>query len=103
MLGHTRRHHTKAPVVSTRQTRIEEEKTISWRETAKESIARYTESGLMLRGARARAELTQKELADKLEVLPHHISEMEHGKRTIGKEMAKRLSEVLNVNYKVFL
>jgi ribosome-binding protein aMBF1 (putative translation factor) len=103
MLGHMRRHHTKAPVVSARQIRSEEEKTIPWRETAQESIAKYTESGLMLRGARARAELTQKELADKLEVLPHHISEMEHGKRTIGKEMAKRLSEVLNVNYKVFL
>jgi len=103
MLGHTRRHHTKAPLADTNHTRVEEKKTIPWREVAKESIAKYTESGLMLRGARARADLTQKELSDKIDVLPHHISEMEHGKRTIGKEMAKRLAEVLKVDYRVFL
>ena len=57
----------------------------------------------MLRGARFKADLTQKLLAEKLGVKPHHISEMEHGKRTIGKAMAKRLASVLSVNYKVFL
>ncbi len=31
-----------------------------------------------------------------------HISEMEHGKRPIGKEMARRLAKVLKVNYRVF-
>ena len=37
-------------------------------------------------------------------VIPQrHISEMENGKRTIGKEMAKRLSKVLHTDYKVFL
>jgi len=28
---------------------------------------------------------------------------MEHGKRPIGKEMAKRLAKILKVNYRVFL
>ncbi|NCC85676.1 MAG: XRE family transcriptional regulator [Clostridia bacterium] len=32
-----------------------------------------------------------------------HISEMENNKRTIGKERAKRMAEVLNVDYRVFL
>jgi transcriptional regulator with XRE-family HTH domain len=58
---------------------------------------------LAVRGARFKAELTQKQLAEKLGVLPHHISEMEHGKRPISKKMAHKLAEVLDVNYKVFL
>jgi plasmid maintenance system antidote protein VapI len=36
-------------------------------------------------------------------VKPHHISEMEKGKRPIGKEMALRLSKALNIGPKVFL
>lgn len=31
-----------------------------------------------------------------------HITEMENGKRTIGKGMAKRFGKVLNISYKVF-
>jgi hypothetical protein len=33
----------------------------------------------------------------------NNLSEMENGKRPIGKNMAKRLAEVLHTNYKVFL
>jgi plasmid maintenance system antidote protein VapI len=47
--------------------------------------------------------LTQTELAAKIGVKPHHISEMEKGKRSIGKNMAKRLAKALNTGYKVFL
>jgi plasmid maintenance system antidote protein VapI len=32
-----------------------------------------------------------------------HISEMEHGRRPIGKEMARRLAKLLKVDYRVFL
>jgi len=32
-----------------------------------------------------------------------HISEMEHGKRAIGKERAKKLTVVLKIDYHVFL
>ena len=56
-----------------------------------------------LRGARKREALTQKDLAHLVGVSQTHISEMEHGKRPIGKEMAKRLAKVLKVNYRVFL
>lgn len=57
----------------------------------------------VLRGLRYRESLTQVQLANLIGVKPSHISEMEHGKRPIGKDMAKRLARALNVGYKVFL
>jgi ribosome-binding protein aMBF1 (putative translation factor) len=60
-------------------------------------------AGVCIRGGRGKEGLTQKQLADLIGVAQHHISEMENGKRTVGKEMAKKLSEVLNVDYRVFL
>lgn len=59
--------------------------------------------GSAIRGLRYREELTQAQLAAKIGVKRHHISEMEHGKRPIGKEMAKRLAKALKTDYKVFL
>jgi plasmid maintenance system antidote protein VapI len=56
-----------------------------------------------LRGARKREGLTQKELARLVEVSQTHISEMEHGKRPIGKDMAKRLAKILKADYRIFL
>ncbi len=59
--------------------------------------------GLALRGARKREGLTQKELAGRAGVSQIHISKMENRKRPIGKEMAKHLAGILNVNYRIFL
>ncbi len=59
--------------------------------------------GHALRGLRSREGLTQKQLAEMIGVKPIHISEMENGKRPIGKEMAKRLARALRTEYKVFL
>jgi len=59
--------------------------------------------GDVLKGARDRQGLTQTELAEKIGVKPHHISEMERRKRSIGKNMARRLARALNTGYKVFL
>ncbi len=79
------------------------EKSIPWREVAKANIEKYTETGLAVRGARLKAGLTQKALAEEIGALPHHISEMEYGKRPISKKMSHKLAAVLDVNYKVFL
>ena len=87
-------------VVVTRQVK---EKSVPWREVFASEIAEYTEIGAALRGARLKAEMTQKEVAEKLGAKPHHISEMEHGKRSIGKAMAHRLAKLFDVNYRVFL
>ena len=59
--------------------------------------------GHALRGLRSREELTQKQLAEMVGIKPSHISEMENGKRPIGKVMAKRLAKALRTDYKVFL
>ena len=59
--------------------------------------------GVALAGARAKEGLTQRELAQRLGLPQRHISEMERGKRSIGKEMAKRLAKALNIDYRVFL
>ena len=56
-----------------------------------------------LRAYRTREDLTQRELAVKVGIPQRHISEMESGKRPIGKEMAKRFAEVLGVDYRALL
>lgn len=71
---------------------------VPWREVFPDFDA-----GVALRGARKRERLTQKQLAQLLGISQTHISEMEHGKRPIGKEMARRLAGALKVDYRVFL
>ena len=59
--------------------------------------------GFRLRGLRTREGITQKELASTLGIRQHHVSEMESGKRTISVDMAKKIGEIYNISYKVFL
>jgi transcriptional regulator with XRE-family HTH domain len=62
------------------------------------------ESRVALRAYRTRENLTQKKLSEKTGIPQHQISEMENGKRTIGKERAKKLAAALNVSdYRLFL
>jgi DNA-binding XRE family transcriptional regulator len=58
---------------------------------------------LALRVLRTRHKLTQQQLAAHVEVKQSHISEMERGKRPIGKAMAKRLAEALQADWKSLL
>lgn len=60
-------------------------------------------SGRILRGLRVREDLTQAALAAKAGLKPHHISEMENGKRPIGKDVARRLAAVLNADFRILL
>jgi len=76
---------------------------ISWREAAKRDIRKHSEGGQILRGSRFKEDVTQRELAEAIGVSQHHISEMENGRRPIGKEMAKRLAQFFKVDYKIFL
>lgn len=57
----------------------------------------------MLRGARHKADIIQVQLAEALGIRQHHLSEMENGKRPLGKQMAKRLAEVLDCDYRLFM
>ena len=58
---------------------------------------------IILRGARTREDMSQVELSRRTGIPQSHISEMENGKMEIGKDRAKRLSEVLNTDYRLFL
>ena len=59
--------------------------------------------GTMLRGARAREDMTQLRLAETSGIPRRHISDMENNRRPIGKQTARKLAEVLKVDYRVFL
>lgn len=59
--------------------------------------------GTILRGARGLREMTQVRLAALIGVRSTTISDMEHGRRPIGKAMAKKLGEALSFSYKSFL
>lgn len=64
---------------------------------------KYTRPGACLQGARIKEGLTQIDLAAKLEISQSNLSKMELGKRFIGKAMAKRIADILNVDYRIFL
>ena len=59
--------------------------------------------GVCLAGARHREGISQRKLAELTGIPQRHISEMETGKRTIGKERAKVLAKALNTDCRVFL
>ncbi len=59
--------------------------------------------GVCIRGGRGKEGLTQKQLAELTGIAQHHISEMENGKRPIGKETSKKLAAALNIDYRLFL
>ena len=75
---------------------------VPWRE-AFPPIPDAERPGRMLRAARNKEALTQLQLAQMTGIPQRHISEMEHGKRAIGKERAKKLAEALKIDYHVFL
>lgn len=71
--------------------------------TVEEVFPEGITAGEVLRGLRYREGLTQAKLAALVGVKPAHISDIERGRRPIGKEMAKRLGKALKTGYKIFL
>ena len=60
-------------------------------------------AGHSLRGVRYREDVSQRQLAKLTGVSVQNISAMEHGRRPIGKEMAKRSAKVLNTDWRLLL
>lgn len=79
---------------------LEKPDAILWRDMAE---GRGSVPAAVLRGARSKAELTQIRLSELSGIPQRHISEMERGKRTIGKENARKLAIALKTDYRVFL
>jgi DNA-binding XRE family transcriptional regulator len=60
-------------------------------------------AGDSIRGVRYREGLTQRQLAEKAGISIHNLSNMEHGRRPVGKDMAKRLAGALNTDWRLLL
>ncbi|MCX6990372.1 MAG: helix-turn-helix transcriptional regulator [Chlamydiae bacterium] len=103
MSVHTKTAPTKTGRAKKRVKVVVKEKSLPWREAFKQRLRKHSEGGVMLKGCRSKADITQKDLAEALSISQHHISEMENGKRPIGKEMAKRLAKFFETDYRVFL
>ena len=76
---------------------------VPWRQCECFAQFKENESGTVLKGARQKENLTQKQLSELTGIPQRHISEMENGKRPIGKKNAKKFAEVLKIDYRVFL
>lgn len=79
----------------------EDDLPVAWEILAKERLQKYKKTGLVLRGMRYREGMSQKELANKSDVSQNEISKIENGKRAVGKKVALRLAEALNIDYRL--
>jgi len=77
------------------------EDSIPWRESIYFKDMPFP--GSYLAGFRHREGLTQAELAERSGIPRRHISEMENGRRPIGKLNAKKLAETLNIDPRLLL
>ena len=75
--------------------------------TSEEFFSKYfpgeTKPAVVLRGARSREDMTQQQLSELTGIPQRHISEMENGKRGIGKDNALKLAKALNTDYRLLL
>lgn len=65
--------------------------------------ATHTRAGALLKGLRSRENMTQIEFAKKLRITQSNLSSMENGRRSIGKDIAKRIEAIFKTNYRYFL
>lgn len=79
------------------------EESILWEALAASRIAKYGKAGLVLRGARFREGLSQKELAKRCGISQENISKMENGQRPIGVKVAKKLAKALKINTELLI
>ena len=77
------------------------EDTVDYREVFPEFAGK--EIQVAVRAYRNREGLTQDQLATLTGIPRRHISDMENGRRPIGKENAKKLAKALNADYRMLL
>lgn len=68
-----------------------------------EEIFPGVHAGRALRGARYRENMSQKQLSELTGVSVQNLSAMENGRRSIGKDMAKRFAKALNTDWRLLL
>lgn len=100
MRAHTRKHHTKV----LQDNSSEAKKTsISAKDFYERTFGNFPRWAVFLAGLRYREGITQKQLGEVIGVKQSNISLMERGLRPIGKNIAQRLANVFNVDYRMFL
>jgi len=80
-----------------------EDDSVDWTVVVKDSIAKHKQAGMVLRGARFRENMSQKELARRSGVSQENISRIENGKRGVGEKVAKKLAKPLKIDYQLLL
>jgi len=119
MQVHTKKHHTNDALVSLKLlvhpgnverikryvSKIEpaSSESVTLDEFYSKHFGDQPQASVSLKGLRYREDMTQRQLADVTGIPQRHISEMETGKRSIGKEIAKKLAAALNTDYRTFL
>jgi DNA-binding XRE family transcriptional regulator len=58
---------------------------------------------ITFRGIRSKTGLTQKDVAERLGIAQADVSNIERGKRSIGKALAKRIEKEFGIDYRRFL
>lgn len=97
--------HYALPITVIEKYRVKEENTtnLTIDEVFGDLINKHGEPGLLLKGLRHREGLSQIELARILNISQTNLSAMENGRRAIGKELAKRIAEKFEIDYRNFL
>lgn len=80
----------------------EEDELIPWRQ-AFPDLKDEDMPGLHLKAARRNAGLTQIALSERTGIPQRHLSEMENGKRPIGRKTAGILAPVLAIDYRLLM
>ena len=57
--------------------------------------------GIILKGAREKEDMTQRMLGDEIGYKPPIINQMENGKRKVGYFEAKKIANILNIDYRL--
>lgn len=95
--------HYALPVGVIEKYKVKDTRHLSIDDVFGELIDEHGEPGLLLKGLRHREGLSQIEFAKILNITQTNLSAMENGRRPIGKEIAKRVAEKFEVDYRTFL
>lgn len=95
-----RRYIVEEPKIQRKKARVKEE-TIE--QIFSSLDQKYTKAGVLLKGLRHREGLTQVAFAKRIHVTQANLSNMENGRRPIGRVIAKRIQKAFGTNYRYFL
>lgn len=97
MRAHTRKHLTEE------EGHYKKEKSLSADEVIKDICGDRPEWAVLFRGLRYKEELTQVEMGKLTGLSQTTISDIESGRRPIGKNLAKKIGAIFKMDYRMFL